>query len=219
MSLDPGTNVLQQSAHVERQPLNDKGDFSTMQSALRALLDREQIRDVLQRYARGVDRRDWSLVAAAYHPDAHDDHGGYKGGVAGLLKWLERRHADIEQSMHFLGNCIIDFLSDTTAVAETYCVVTQRHTDAASATVQTLLGEETIPTGAKLMAELFCRYVDRFERRGDDWRIVRRTVVMEEVKASAQLVRVRPGYAVANRDASDALWEALGSRPSGIGTS
>lgn len=79
------------------------------------LLAREAIREVLQLYARGVDRRDWALVASTYHPDAHDDHGGYKGGVTGLLEWLERRHASIEQSMHFLGNCLIDFRSDSRA--------------------------------------------------------------------------------------------------------
>ena len=188
-----------------------------MQQALQELLEREKIRDVLHRYARGVDRREWRLVAGAYHPDAQDDHGGYKGGVPGLLEWLDRRHALIEQSMHFLGNCIIDFLSETTAVAETYCVVYQRHGEAARETIQTLLGDAVLPAGKKLMAELSCRYVDRFERREDEWRIARRTVVMEEVKASAELVRFRPGYAVACRDRTDPLWEALQAGQTVIG--
>lgn len=118
-----------------------------MQQAIHELLEREKIRDALQRYARGVDRRDWELVGDAYHPDAHDDHGGYKGGVPGLLEWLERRHALIEQSMHFLGNCIIDFLSETTAVAETYCVVYQRLGDEARETIKTWQGVEALPAG------------------------------------------------------------------------
>lgn len=59
------------------------------------------------------------------------------------------------------------------------------------------------------MTELACRYVDRFERREGEWRIARRTVVMEEVKVSAEPLRLRPGYAVARRDPADALWEAL----------
>ncbi|WP_164256346.1 nuclear transport factor 2 family protein [Variovorax sp. WS11] len=175
------------------------------------LLERERIRDALQRYARGVDRRDWALVASAYHSDGYDDHGGYKGGVPGLLEWLERRHATIEQSMHFLGNCIIDFLSEGIAVAETYCMVYQRYGEEARETIQVWLGEQPLPPGERLMAELACRYVDRFELREGEWRIARRTVVMEEVKASVELVRLRPGYAQARRDRTDALWQALGS--------
>jgi len=181
-----------------------------MQQAIHELLEREKIRHALQRYARGVDRRDWQLVAGAYHPDAFDDHGGYKGGVSGLLEWLERRHALIEQSMHFLGNCIIDFLSDTEAIVETYCVVYQRYGEEARETIQTWLGDEELPPEKKLMAELACRYVDRFERREGEWRIARRTVVMEEVKVAAEPLRLRPGYAMARRDPADALWQALG---------
>jgi len=184
-----------------------------MQQEMQDLLAREKIRHAVQRYCRGVDRREWTLVAASYHPDAFDDHGGYKGDVPGLLEWLERRHAVIEQSMHFLGNCMVDFLSPITAIAETYCMVYQRYGEEARETIQTWLGDEQLPPGKRLMAELLCRYVDRFEQRDGDWRIARRTVVMEEVKVSAEPVRLRPGYALATRDHSDALWSALAAAP------
>jgi hypothetical protein len=62
------------------------------------------IQDVLYRYARGVDRRDWELVRSVYHPDATDDHGGYRGGVDGLLDYLRARHEHIEQSLHVITN-------------------------------------------------------------------------------------------------------------------
>ena len=52
------------------------------------LIDREQIRDVIYRYARGVDRRDYELVRSCYHPNATDDHGSYKGDVDGFITWL-----------------------------------------------------------------------------------------------------------------------------------
>ena len=188
-----------------------------MNHDLTRLLERQKICDALSRYARGVDRREWALVAGAYHPDAHDDHGGYKGGVTGLLEWLERRHALIEQSMHFLGNCIIEFESDTAAVAETYCVVYQRYGEEARETIQLWLGDQELPPGKRLMAELLCRYVDRFEQRDGQWRIARRTVVMEEVKAVAGTVHLQPGYALAQRDRSDALWQALGRAGEGGG--
>ena len=34
------------------------------------LVARERIRDVIHRYARGVDRRDYELVRSCYHPGA-----------------------------------------------------------------------------------------------------------------------------------------------------
>lgn len=182
-----------------------------MDKSVQEMLKREQIRHALQVYARGVDRREWGLVAQAYHIDAFDDHGGYKGGIPGLLEWLERRHASIEQSMHFLGNCLIDFVSDSEAVVETYCIVLQRYGEQARETITLWVGEQTLEPGTRLMAELVCRYVDRFEQRDGQWRIARRTVVMEEVKASLQPVRLRDGYALARRDRLDPLWTALGA--------
>ena len=59
---------------------------------LKQLLNKERIKDNLVSYCRGVDRREWDLVREAYHPDAYDDHGGYKGNVDGFMEWLERRH-------------------------------------------------------------------------------------------------------------------------------
>jgi SnoaL-like domain len=181
-----------------------------MSSEMHQLLQREKIRDALQRYARGVDRRDWTLVAQAYHPDAYDDHGGYRGGIQGLLEWLERRHATVEQSMHFLGNCLIEFVSDGCAVVETYCVVYQRYGAEAQETIRTWVGEHPLAEGERLMAELCCRYVDRFEERDGHWRIAHRTVVLEEVKAATLPMLIRPGQTVARRDRNDTLWQALG---------
>ena len=40
------------------------------------LLDKQAIHEVMIRYCRGLDRMDAELVGSAYHPDAHDDHGG-----------------------------------------------------------------------------------------------------------------------------------------------
>lgn len=180
-----------------------------MQRELGELLDRERIRHALLRYTRGVDRRDWALVATAYHPDAYDDHGGYKGGVPGLLQWLEQRHQSIEQSMHTLGNCSIDFLSPGSAIAETYCVTYRRYGGDAPEAIRFWPGDRPLPDGRKVMAELACRFVDRFEKREGEWRIVRRMVVLEEIKASAEPVRLRAGHALATRDRTDPLWQAL----------
>ena len=43
------------------------------------LLDRLDIRDRVAQLARGMDRHDADLMASAYHPDAYEDHGSFRG--------------------------------------------------------------------------------------------------------------------------------------------
>ena len=46
---------------------------------LEELCAREQIREVLYSYCRGLDRGDVKLIEGVYHPDATDYHGTFKG--------------------------------------------------------------------------------------------------------------------------------------------
>ena len=48
---------------------------------LETLIAKQEITDVVYRYARGIDRLDFELVKSCYHPDAYDDHGAFKGSV------------------------------------------------------------------------------------------------------------------------------------------
>ena len=139
---------------------------------LRALLDELAIHRVLTRYATGIDRRDFAMVAACYHPGATDDHGSFKGTVEEFLPWVEGRLALFDATMHFLGNVSIDLVPDPTdgdrgdhdvrvAHVETYCVAYHR-----------LAGRDTDSIAG-------LRYVDRFECRGGEWRIADCTIVVE----------------------------------------
>jgi SnoaL-like domain len=60
------------------------------QSRIQELLDKEDIRDLLLRCARGMDRSDWELVLSCYHDDAVDDHGAYRGGARDYVDWLSK---------------------------------------------------------------------------------------------------------------------------------
>lgn len=127
---------------------------------LRALLDERAIGRVLTRYATGIDRRDFAMVAACYHPGATDDHGTFKGTVEEFIPWVQGRLESFDATMHFLGNVAIDLDGDVAHV-ETYCVAYHR-----------LRGRD-VDSIAGL------RYVDRFERRSGEWRIADRTIVVE----------------------------------------
>ena len=174
---------------------------------------KEDIQDALLRYCRGVDRRDFDLMRSAYHPDATDDHGGYRGDVSGLIRWVEERHRNVAHSMHFLGNCSIEMAGDE-AIVETYCVVHQRLADKSGSAIATL-GFGSAEAGNQMA--LRCRYIDRFTCRRGEWRIAERVVVYESVTFErAEEAPFGPELTVARRDRGDALYaftESIGRTP------
>ena len=170
----------------------------TLENFVEDLWHRTRIHDALLRYCRGLDRRDFDLVRSAYHEDAFDDHGEYRGDVPGLIAWMESRHGAVEQCMHVISNCLIERVGDVAAV-ETYGTAYQRYTVPAGTS-------ENTPTREQVLATV--RFVDRFERRADDWRIAHRTVVFE----AARIEKVAfdfppPGWTTHRRDGHDALWD------------
>ncbi len=133
-------------------------------TAMQQTIDKQEIRDLLARYCRGIDRLDADLIASVYHEDAYDDHGTFKGSGKEFAKSVVVGLSRFERTMHFLGNCLIDVDGDT-ANAETYCVAYHR-TKAEDGPQKDFLAG--------------VRYVDRIERRdGGPWLIANRVVVME----------------------------------------
>lgn len=168
-----------------------------------SVVQRLAIQDAVLRYARAVDRSDWDSVRAAYHPDAIDDHGEFKGSIDELIEWLKARFAGAETGMHFIGNCLVELLDDRRALAETY-FVSHRIRPPADEAEKLQCG----PDGA------FCRqgwgrYVDVFERREDGvWRVARRTVVMDSVIQMPVSGTTRSGETVwGRRDQLDWLYQ------------
>ena len=130
------------------------------------LADREAIRDCMARYARGGDRWDRALLDSVFWPDATDDHMGFfKGSALGFLDHVEKNTTDdLESSAHLLGLPWIEIKCDF-AVCETY--VHAYHRIRSNGPRDVILG---------------ARYVDRFERRNDEWRIIERLVVPDWVR-------------------------------------
>lgn len=135
----------------------------TMPTALQSLLDREAIRECVFRYCRGIDRLDEAALRASYWPDATDRHGAYQGSATGFIDGALRRLPLSGRMIHHVGNLSIELRGDQAAV-ETYFLAWQRSPDAAG------IPQETFLAG---------RYVDRFERRGDEWRVAARVVVYD----------------------------------------
>ena len=127
------------------------------------LLARQEIADLILRYARGIDRLDFDLVRSCYHPDAYDDHGSFQGDVDGFVAMCEAFLPRWTATQHFMGNMLIE-VDDDVARAETYAVAYHRREEEDGSGKDDVFG---------------IRYVDRFERRADAWKIAHRVVATE----------------------------------------
>jgi hypothetical protein len=123
------------------------------------LADREAIRDCLFRYCRGIDRSDPDLLSSAYWPGAMDYHTGFTGTVEEFVEWAMPRLAEMQDAVHMIANILIR-LDGEKAKAETY------------------LWSVSIMPGDEPRQVMVCgRYLDKFEKRDDEWRIAERVVV------------------------------------------
>jgi len=136
---------------------------AALEARVRELVAKDEIRDVLMRYARGVDRGDPDLISSCFFPDSVDDHGGIEltGTEAGPRFTSSRKLSSSGQAgQHFQGNITIQLEGDK-AYTETY-------------TVSFLIVERD---GAEYTRYRGLRYLDRFERRNGEWKIAYRVVV------------------------------------------
>jgi hypothetical protein len=143
-----------------------------LRRSVQELLDRQAILDCLNRYARGLDRKDLEMIRSVFHPDATDHHGGsieYHPAAEALIADWEVRDAHRTFSQHLLINTSIDLGGDV-AHAETY--------------FQLVVGlKPGVRPDQPRLGVSGGRYVDRFERRGAEWRIARRVIVVEYAAA------------------------------------
>ncbi len=98
----------------------------------------DEIRALLQRYARAADRRDVDQLASLFHPAA--EIVGARG-AQNRDEWLETMRAPrvFASSMHLLGDPLIVMQGDDRAAVDTYAVVYQL-SDPASGSADLTLG-------------------------------------------------------------------------------
>jgi ketosteroid isomerase-like protein len=160
---------------------------------------RTAIEDCLKRFARAVDRQDWEAARQAYHDDAIDDHGFFKGPRDPFLAHLEQVHAHQDHSMHFNTNVLIDFRSPESAFVETYVLAVQRFGP----------GEPRVSSGAAGLRNIgYARYLDQFEKRNGEWRVAHRTLAFGDVVGHPmkEAVTFPPEFTVQKHGLDDPLY-------------
>ena len=132
--------------------------------AVQALIDKQAISEVLYTYCRGMDRADPEILASAYWPDAIEEHTEmHAGPVAEFVKWS----TDMVRPMrtaHRLSNILIDLDDATHARSESY-----------------VWAYHSIPLEDGRREDIVSgvRYLDHLEKRGDEWRIIHRALVLD----------------------------------------
>lgn len=127
---------------------------------LQDLAAREAICQCLYRYCRGIDRVCADLIRSAYWPDAFDDHLEFKGSIDDFIEYAIPRLSAVDIYTHLIGNTYIE-VQGNEASAESYLFSYHR----------------VDKDGSKYDQILGGRYLDKFERRGNEWRIINRLVV------------------------------------------
>ena len=154
---DGSWRIVQRGGEPEWAPTGVT-QVTTLDPAVRWLLDRAEIHDVMMHYALGIDLHDYDRIARCFASDFQASYGDRAftdmDALIAFIQGVER----FDSTTHFLGSQLIDLTGDVADV-ETYALITHRETvDGAPV--------EWVPGGG--------RYVDRFVREQGRWRIGRR---------------------------------------------
>jgi 3-phenylpropionate/cinnamic acid dioxygenase small subunit len=129
---------------------------------IRELSDRIQINDLLIRYTRAIDTKDWNLLDSCFLPDADVDYTA-TGGVAGkypeVRAWLAKALAPFPITVHYITNSIVAITGD-------------------KATARTLVYNPMFfgnPDGSLHDFTVGATYVDELVWTADGWRIAKRS--------------------------------------------
>jgi 3-phenylpropionate/cinnamic acid dioxygenase small subunit len=80
------------------------------------LHDKLEVHELLARYARGLDTRDWELWKSVFVPTAHIDYrsaGGIEGTRDDVAAWLQKSFEGLMQwSQHLITNIEVDIVGD-----------------------------------------------------------------------------------------------------------
>lgn len=132
---------------------------------LQALLDKQDIVDLVHRYCRAADRRDHRTMRALYHPDAVDDHGGFfKGLATDFIDKLPEIQAPMAILHHNITTVNIELDGDD-AEGEIY-VLAFHQAATPEGSIDVLIGG---------------RYLDKYQRREGLWKFSQRVVVADWV--------------------------------------
>jgi SnoaL-like domain len=176
--------------------------FADVRAELRA---RAQIKDLLARHSRGIDRNDHAGERrSTYHSDAVVDSGGGVRSVDSLLSFRAREHEQTAHTSHMVTNVLIEFCSVTRAVVESYAIAEEREEVGYDFSSRKI----TDPGAAGAQIVSWCRYVDIIEAIAGEWRIRERLTIFGDTfhRPLPEPVRFPPGTISQCHGADDPMY-------------
>ncbi|MFN8026912.1 MAG: nuclear transport factor 2 family protein [Acidimicrobiia bacterium] len=142
-------------------------DGAALQVALDEIVTKAALRNLAERYAQGVDRRDRDTFLSAFHPDATlaVHHPSEKEEGVNVMQGHDQIGEVPEfikvypKTYHVLGQSTYELDGDT-ATGETYCVAHHLTPDRHGGTNYVM----------------YIRYADTYRREAGEWRIATRRV-------------------------------------------
>jgi len=130
---------------------------------LQTLIDEREINRGLARFARVLDTKDWAALGDVFATDLSFDYGyGERHGMAALTENMRRFLDPSGPTQHLIGSITVDVDGD---VATSRAYVQARHQRK---------GDQAGP-----IFDSNGEYVDRWERRPEGWRIIRRDALWQ----------------------------------------
>lgn len=133
-----------------------------MAFTLEQISDRIEIDELLARYSRALDYRNFDELEQIFTPDGEFDAGGlgHPHGPAAIRAMIEGTIGDLDATQHLVGKSIIEFSEDgNSAEVRTYLISQHIRESAPGPVKHYFLGGE---------------YADRVVRTADGWRIAYR---------------------------------------------
>ena len=163
------------------------------QDRLAATADKLEIIDLSSNYMRGLDRLDGELERSVFWDDAWCAYGIYDGGPDEFVEFCQTSLASHAANHHFIGQVNIELEGDE-AFGEVYYQAFHR--------IKNEAGEDR---------DLFIsgRYVDRYERRNDVWKIAWRSELVDWIReeAAADIMFTGSGMIMGSRKPTDPLYD------------
>lgn len=154
---------------------------------LEEVADRIEIQQLVCKYSRAIDRRDYALLKSLYAEDSIDEHGGmFTGSGAEYVDWVTQILEGSGHTSHQILNHMIELNGDY-AEGEVY-----------TCNVHIMENSE----GEKLNVSTGTRYLDKYIKSANRWQFLHRKTVADytltlPVPTDPLAIKLRQGTPVA----------------------
>ena len=171
------------------------------EAKIECALDRIAIEDCLHRYCHAIDRCDEALLLGVYWPGATDDHIFWRGDAKAFVEFCMPVLRSRDQTMHSISNILIRIEGNEARVQSHYLAY------------ERLRRKNGTPNDIVMAG----RYLDRMEKRDEEWRIADRKVVMDWWRIYDDSCDWERGvfgtrFDVGKRGEADPSWALFGDR-------